>query len=149
MRYLQCDKRPGPGIDQPGWLGPAIAYHRRLLQQDQSMTETAPAPTAPQRKDKAAVTDESWSDERVRSFLHKDTRALPGSTDFNLLLHAFQSMREEDFARFLQFFVAAGHDLDAPDQRGWTFVEYISRYRKAAPFVQMLLAAGARTPVAR
>jgi hypothetical protein len=96
--------------------------------------------------DKEAVFDEVWDDDRVRGFLHRDTRQLPGDPDFNLLLHAYQSMRIGDFERFVPFFVEAGHRLDATNERGCTFADYVSRHRLASDFVRVVCDAGARPP---
>ncbi len=100
----------------------------------------------PKQPDKAAVTDEVWDDDRVRSFLDRDTRTLPGERDFHLLLHAYQSMRLGDFERFLRFFVDADHDLDALNEHGQSFVDYVSRYRHASGFIRAMQDAGARPP---
>jgi hypothetical protein len=97
--------------------------------------------------DKEAVFDEVWDDARVRSFLDRDTRSVPGHADFHLLLHAYQSMRAADFARFVRFFVEAGHDLDAENERGQTFADYAARHRRAGEFVNIVCSAGARAPV--
>jgi hypothetical protein len=96
--------------------------------------------------DKEAVFNEEWDDDRVRGFLRRDTRLLPGHRDFQLLLHAYQSMRPSDFARFVRFFIDEGHDLDAADDRGRTFADYVARHRRAEPFVRIVCDAGARPP---
>jgi hypothetical protein len=96
--------------------------------------------------DKEAVFNEVWDDERVRGFLRRDTRAMPGDADFHLLLHAYQSMRAGDFARFVRFFVEDGHDLNASDEHGRTFADYAARHRRAEPFVRIVCDAGARAP---
>ena len=70
------------------------------------------------RKDKVKVLDEQWDDERVASFL--EPRPGDGeSADYAILLRAYQSMRDDDFARFVPMFVAAGRKIDAvgPDGR--------------------------------
>jgi hypothetical protein len=102
--------------------------------------------STPKQPDKAAVFDEAWDDDRVRSFLARDTRQLPGDRDFQLLLHAYQSMRLEDFTRFVQFFVEAGHNLDAVNARGQTFADYVARHRRAGGFIEAVCTAGARAP---
>ncbi|MEE4660223.1 MAG: PA4642 family protein, partial [Halieaceae bacterium] len=64
------------------------------------------------RKDKEKVLDEVWTEARVKSFLqirsHDDVEE-----DFHMLLKAYQSMRAEDFAKFVSFFVDDGRNLDA------------------------------------
>jgi len=98
------------------------------------------------RKDKAKVLDEQWDDARVASFLEpRPGDGGPGGAgmDHRLLLRAYQSMREEDFARFVPLFVAAGRDLDARGPDGRTVLEEIREHRYGAPYVETLVEAGA------
>ena len=95
------------------------------------------------RKDKQKVLDEVWDDDRVRSFLGKTVPAqsgtpFPGDPDFHVLRHAYQSMRAEDFSRFLAFYTAEGRDVRARDGHGRTLAEVIASHAKAAPFVELL-----------
>ena len=89
------------------------------------------------RPDKAKVVDEVWDDERIASFLSKGAM---GDTpeDHSRLLHAYRSMRVEDFARFLAQFKAQGGDPNALDQEGRTLAEIISSHAKSAPFIELL-----------
>ncbi len=96
------------------------------------------------RPDKKKVTDEVWDDERVKSFLTRKPPVGETAIEFMLLLTAYQSMRAGDFAQFLGFFVEAGHDLDAANGNGVTFVDYISRHRHASPFIDAMTKAGAK-----
>jgi hypothetical protein len=96
------------------------------------------------RADKQKVTDEVWDDDRVKSFLEPRLAVGKDSADFTLLLHAYQGMRPGDFDRFIAFFTADGHDLNATNEQGETFVDYVARHRKATPFVEVMVAAGAR-----
>jgi hypothetical protein len=96
------------------------------------------------RADKQTVTDEVWDDERVKSFLEPRPAIGKDSADFTLLLHAYQGMRPTDFDRFVAFFAAASHDLDATNEQGESFVDYVAGHRHAAPFVAAMTAAGAR-----
>lgn len=101
------------------------------------------------RRDKEKVIDEVWDDDRVRSFLARETGADGVHPDHVRLLGAYQGMRAGDFRRFLAMFVAAGHDLDAPDARGRSLADVIVRHRHAGAFLEALDAHGARPPAAQ
>ena len=95
------------------------------------------------KKDKQKVIDEVWDDARVRSFLDKkvprQARApFPGDPDFYVLRHAYQSMRAEDFGRFLNAYTADGRDVRARDNKGRTLAETIAGHANAGPFVELL-----------
>ena len=95
------------------------------------------------RKDKQKVLDEVWDEARVRSFLGKRQPAqsgtpLPGDADFYVLRHAYQSMRADDFDRFLGFYAAEGRDVRARDGRGRTLADAIASHANAAPFIKLL-----------
>lgn len=95
------------------------------------------------KKDKQKVLDEVWDDARVRSFLGKQRPSqsgapLPGDADFYVLRHAYQSMRPDDFDRFLGFYAAEGRDVRAKDGRGRTLADAIANHANAAPFVRLL-----------
>ncbi len=83
---------------------------------------------------KPSVTDEVWTDERVKSFL-----ALPGvgadGADFTVLLKAYRGMRASDFERFLRFFIEAGRDVYATDHRGRTIWSIMEKHRPGAEFL--------------
>lgn len=96
------------------------------------------------RPDKKIITDEVWDDERVRSFLAPQAAQGGDDADFTLLVHAYRSMRIDDFARFVRFFVEARHRLDAQNEIGQTFVEFIARHRHGKQFADAAIAAGAR-----
>jgi hypothetical protein len=96
------------------------------------------------RPDKKIITDEVWDDERVRSFLTPLAKQGADDADFTLLVHAYRSMRIDDFVRFIRFFVDAQHRLDAQNEIGQTFVEFVARHRHGQPFVEAAIAAGAR-----
>ena len=81
------------------------------------------------------VTDETWDDERVRSFL--DQESVAGvDTDYRALEAAYRHMRLSDFERFLSFFGEAGRNLDATDPRGRTLWSIISEHRHGAAFIE-------------
>ena len=95
------------------------------------------------RADKKKVVDEVWDDDRVRSFLDKIPSDLPGDADFHVLLHAYQSMRADDFERFLEFFVDAGRDVAATNGAGQTLADYLERHALAVPYIELLKRAAA------
>ena len=98
------------------------------------------------RPDKKIITDEVWDDERVRSFLAPRSAQGGDAPDFVLLLNAYRAMRVDDFARFIRFFVADHHDLNASNEHGQCFVEFISTHRHGEPFAEIMIVAGARAP---
>ena len=81
------------------------------------------------------VTDEVWDDDRVRSFL--ELEPVGENADFHVLLKAYRGMREDDFDRFLGFFVDAGRNLDAKDHRGRTLWEIIKDHRQGQAFIAL------------
>ena len=95
------------------------------------------------KKDKQKVIDEVWDDDRVRSFLGKTVPSqsgtpFPGDPDFYVLRHAYQSMRAEDFGRFLDFYTAEGRDVRARDHKGRTLAEVIAAHANSGRFVELL-----------
>ena len=90
------------------------------------------------RPDKKKVTDEVWSDDRVREYLSRKPYASADHRDFVLLLYAYRAMRIEDFQRFVEFFVADGHRLDARNEDGETFVDYVASHRHARDFIAVV-----------
>ena len=93
--------------------------------------------------DKPKVVDEVWDEARIRSFLHRDAPADHTASDYYVLLRAYQGMRPGDFAQFIAYFVAEGHDVNAPDARGQSIAAFIARHRHGAEFLTVLEAAGA------
>ena len=89
------------------------------------------------RPDKAKVVDEVWDDERIASFLDKGPMG-DEAAEFSTLLHAYRSMRAEDFARFIEQFTQAGGRVDAKSNNGRTLAEVIERHAKAGPFKEIL-----------
>ena len=89
------------------------------------------------RADKAKVVDEVWDDARIESFLGKGPMGAE-EAEFSVLLHAYRSMRAEDFERFLQKFKAQGRDVSAPGRDGRALVDVIASHAKSAEFVQLL-----------
>jgi hypothetical protein len=93
------------------------------------------------RPDKQKVVDEVWDAARIESFLHKSS--LGGEhPEFSVLLHAYRSMRADDFQRFIDLFSQAGRDVGARNRSGQTLRECLADHRHAEPFRQILAAAG-------
>lgn len=90
-----------------------------------------------------AVTDEWFTDERVKSFLDMQPVA-DESADYHVLLKAYRGMVPEAFARFVGFFVEAGRDLNAPGPGGKSILKLISEHRHGAEYAQILKDAGAQ-----
>ncbi len=94
------------------------------------------------RKDKEKVLDEVWTEDRIKSFLevrsHDDVEE-----DFHMLLKAYQSMRVEDFAKFVEFFVAEGRNLNSTDPRGRTVLGIVREHRRSGEYADILEKAGA------
>ena len=115
----------GAGRNVGTWLADYGAYHWRVR---------AAAGYSAMKKDKQKVIDEVWDDARVRGFLDKNVprqakASFPGDPDFYVLRHAYQSMRAEDFGRFLDFYTADGRDVRARDNKGRTLAEIIAGTR--------------------
>ena len=91
------------------------------------------------KKDKAKVVDEVWDDARIESFLEKQAYG-DAPVAFSQLLHAYRSMRLDDFEKFLQKFVATGGDVQSPNQHGQTLTDVISSHKSSAPFIKLLKA---------
>lgn len=90
-----------------------------------------------------SVTDEWWSDERVKSFL--DKQPVDGEDpDYHVLLKAYRGMVPEAFERFIAFFVEAGRNLDAPGPGGRTLLQLISEHRHGTEYAGILKKAGAK-----
>lgn len=102
-------------------------------------------PSVSSRPDKQKIIDEVWDEDRIRGFL-PDPADASAHRDARALLHAYRSMREGDFRRFLVLFVDAGGDPDATDAEGRTVAECIAEHRHGAPFVDALVHSGARPP---
>ncbi len=89
------------------------------------------------RPDKAKVVDEVWDDERIASFLDKGSMG-DESQAYSQLLHAYRSMRIDDFRKFVELFKAAGGDTQARNGKGQTLAEEIANHAKSGPFIECL-----------
>lgn len=95
------------------------------------------------KKDKVKVLGEVFDEERIRTFL--DFEPPEGtSRDYHLLERAYRGMIAENFATFLDMFVAAGHDLNAVNADGDTFLTVIRRHRHAEEYIDALTGKGAQ-----
>lgn len=94
------------------------------------------------KKDKQKVLGEVFDDERIRGFL--DGQSPKGlNLDFYLLERAYRGMREENFATFVEFFVEAGHDLNAQNNDGRTLIGLAREHTAFAEYVGILEKFGA------
>ena len=93
------------------------------------------------RPDKQKVVNEQWDEARIRSFLDKAPLGDDENPDYSAVLYAYRSMRPEDFARFIDMFLAAGRDPHARGRDGETVLETIASHRHAGPFREVLEAA--------
>ncbi len=90
-----------------------------------------------------AVTDEWFTDERVKSFLEMQTVA-GEDPDYHVLLKAYRGMVPEAFTRFIAFFVEAGRNLNAPGPGGKTILKLIGEHRHGTEYAEILKKAGAQ-----
>jgi len=89
-----------------------------------------------------ATRDETWSDERVQSFLAFEApEGMP--RDYYLLQKAYRGMLPDLFERFVGFFVAQGHDINTKLANGTTFLDHVSEHRRSGEFASILIDAGA------
>ena len=93
------------------------------------------------RKDKKQIIGEPMSDEQIQAFLHGN--AEQGlNADHHTLMRAYRSLRSEDFARFVAFFLAAGGDLNATDADGRTALAIIQGHQQGDDYAMALKQAG-------
>ena len=89
-----------------------------------------------------ATRDEVWSDERVKLFLSVEPpEGMPAQ--YNMLLRAYRGMTAELFKRFIDFYTAAGHDINVTLEDGSTFLDLVSQHRRSSDYAKILRAAGA------
>lgn len=93
--------------------------------------------------DKPKVLDEEWSDERVSSFLLLEPYDTSINRDYFVLERAYQSMRADDFRRFLKFFTDAERDLDSLSPDDETILDLVSQHRRSVDYVAALEQFGA------
>ena len=89
------------------------------------------------KKDKKQVIGEVFDEDRLRTFL--DVQPPAGvDADYHVLEHAYRGMGAENFATFVELFVAAGRDLQARTPAGQTLAEVIAGHRHAEPYLEAL-----------
>lgn len=89
-----------------------------------------------------SVTDEWWSDERVKTFLALQSSA-DEAPDFHILQKAYQGMVPETFSRFVRFFVEDGRNINERNRHGETILDIVSRHRNSGEYAEILEQAGA------
>ncbi len=95
------------------------------------------------RKDKEKVLGEIFDEARIATFL--DYPAPAGvNADFHLLEKAYRGMRGENFATFLQMFIAEGKDINAIGPEGKTLLQVIKTHRNGEEYAIALEAVGAK-----
>ena len=94
------------------------------------------------KKDKKKIIGEAWSDERIAGFLGL-TPADDCNPDFYVLERAYQSMRDDDFARFIAMFNAAGRNINAVGPLGLSILDIADQHRNSGEIVDILKQAGA------
>ncbi len=95
------------------------------------------------KKDKQKVLGEVFDDERIKTFLNYEAYG-EANPDFHLLEKAYRGMKADNFATFLGFFKAEGHDINAKNQQNKTFLETIADHRQAEDYIAAMKAAGAQ-----
>ena len=94
------------------------------------------------RKDKEKVLDEVWTEDHIRSFLQVKSHDKVAQ-DYHMLLRAYQSMREEDFSKFVNFFLADGRDINCRNPDGQNVLSIVQQHRTSSAYRDILLQAGA------
>lgn len=84
-----------------------------------------------------ATFDESWSDERISSFLQQRPPA-GENADFYVLYTAYKHMRVSDFATLLEHFKAAGRDVHAGNADGNSLLDIVSTHAQSQAFADLL-----------
>ena len=94
------------------------------------------------KKDKKKIIGETLSDARIKELLTLQPPAGENRT-FHILTRAYRTLREDDFSRFIQFYLDAGLELNPKDRSGHHFQDVIARHQHAEPYLKTLQAAGA------
>ncbi len=88
-------------------------------------------------KDKQKITGESFSDERIKSFLAL-VPPVGINADYHVLERAYRGMIAENFAAFVRYFVAAGRDINAPGPEGKPLCDIIAQHGAASDYIAAL-----------
>lgn len=94
------------------------------------------------RKDKKQVIGEELNDAQVRRFLVAEPPA-GIARDYHVLERAYRGLRAHDFERFLAFYVAEGHDVNATSPTGETLAAVIARHAQGDDYLAALRRHGA------
>lgn len=90
------------------------------------------------KKDKEKVLDEVWTEARIAQFLDIEAPATI-DRDFHQLLKAYQSMRLNDFATFVDMMREQNRNLQST-HANTTVAQIISQHRLGAPYAALLQA---------
>ncbi|GAA6153977.1 PA4642 family protein [Pseudoteredinibacter isoporae] len=94
------------------------------------------------KKDKQKVLGEVFDDDRIRTFF--DFEAPAGiDADFYVLEKAYRGMKSENFATFLDMFVADGRNINAVNGEGDSLLQLIAEHKQSAEYISSLKAHGA------
>lgn len=94
------------------------------------------------KKDKQKVLGEHFDDERILSFFEYQPYG-DANADYHLLEKAYRGMKADNFATFVGFFVEKGHDIQAKNAQGHTFLETIRDHAQSQDYIATLQNAGA------
>ncbi|MEW5248122.1 PA4642 family protein [Microbulbifer discodermiae] len=94
------------------------------------------------KKDKQKVLGEVFDQQRIAGFLVGEAPA-GVSRDYHLLERAYRGMKAENFATFVQLFLAQNLDINSTGPDGKTLLERITGHRQSAEYAEVLRAAGA------
>lgn len=94
------------------------------------------------KKDKQKVLGETFDDDRIKTFLQRESRD-DVDRDFHLLETAYRGMKADNFATFVRFFSEAGHNINATNLQGQTFLSILSEHRQADDYILAMEANGA------
>jgi len=95
------------------------------------------------KKDKQKVLGEVFDDARIKTFLDYEAYG-DANPSFHLLEKAYRGMKADNFATFLGFFNAAGHDINALNENGDSFLSIAQQHRQSEDYVAALKAHGAQ-----
>lgn len=95
------------------------------------------------RKDKEKVLGEIFTDEKIKVFFDY-IPPVDVNGDYHLLEKAYRGMRGENFATFLQMFIAEGRDINAIGPEGKTLLQVIKTHRNGEEYAIALEAVGAK-----
>ena len=95
------------------------------------------------KKDKQKVLGEVFDDERIKTFLEYEAYG-DTNPDYHLLEKAYRGMKADNFSTFLQFFVEEGHDINAINQQGHSFLHTISTHRQSEDYIHAMKDHGAQ-----